>query len=104
RGPRGPDRELEGEGPDGRPPASTARAAVGACVARSLARAAEARRAVVASVAVELDPDTDVAACVFASRGAEERYFVWEQPEREDFAIGALGAAVTIDGARGPDR
>jgi isochorismate synthase len=81
-----------------------AREATGACVARALARAEQARRAVVASVAVDLDPDTDVAASVFASRGAEERYFVWEQPDREGFAIGALGAAVTIDGARGADR
>jgi salicylate biosynthesis isochorismate synthase len=84
--------------------AETSREGVGACIARALARAAATRRAVVASVAVELDPDTDVAARVFASRGAEERYFVWEQPEREGFAIGALGATVTIDEARGPDR
>jgi isochorismate synthase len=84
--------------------ASTARAAIGACVARALARAGEADRPVVASIAVDLDPAIDVAACVFASRGAEERYFVWEQPERDRFAIGALGAAVTIDGPRGPDR
>ena len=67
-------------------------------------RAASERRAVVASVTVELDPETDVAASVFASRGAEERYFVWEQPERDGFAIGALGAAVTIDSTPGPDR
>jgi salicylate biosynthesis isochorismate synthase/menaquinone-specific isochorismate synthase len=58
----------------------------------------------VASVTVELDQGTDVAACVFASRGAEERYFVWEQPDREGFAIGALGSAATIDGVRGSDR
>jgi isochorismate synthase len=75
-----------------------------ACVAEALARAAAVRRPVVASVTVDLDPGTDVAACVFASRGAEERYFVWEQPERDGFAIGALGAAVTIDSTQGPDR
>jgi isochorismate synthase len=80
------------------------RAAASACVAEALARAAGSGRPVVASITVELDPGTDVAACVFASRGAEERYFVWEQPERDRFAIGALGAAVTIDSAPGPDR
>ena len=73
-------------------------------VEEALARAASRRRPVVASVTVGLDPRTDVAACVFASRGAEERYFVWEQPERGGFAIGALGAAATIDATHGPDR
>jgi salicylate biosynthesis isochorismate synthase/menaquinone-specific isochorismate synthase len=80
-----------------------ARAAT-ACVTQALARAEHAGRPVLASLTVELDPETDVAACVFASRGAEERYFVWEQPERDGFAIGGLGAAVTIDSAPGLDR
>jgi isochorismate synthase len=75
-----------------------------ACVGEALARAASRRRPVVASISVDLDPGTDVAACVFASRAAEERYFVWEQPDREGFAIGALGSAVTIDAAPGTDR
>jgi salicylate biosynthesis isochorismate synthase len=78
--------------------------AVRASVVEALGRAARARRPVVASVTTELEPGTDVAACVFASRGAEERYFVWEQPDRDGFAIGALGAAATIDSTRGRDR
>ncbi len=78
--------------------------AVRACVAEALARAASRRRPVVASVTVEADPGTDVAACVFASRGAEERYVVGEQPDRDGVAIGALGAAATIDSTRGSDR
>jgi isochorismate synthase len=72
-----------------------------ACVGEALARGASRRRAVVASVTVDLDPGIDVAACAFASRGAEERYFVWEQPERDGFAIAALGSAATIDSVRG---
>src|SRR2546426_1079081 len=79
-------------------------AATGARVVEALARAAGRGRPVVASVTVELDPGLDVAACVFASRVAEERYFVWEQPERDNFAIGALGSAATIDATRGADR
>jgi isochorismate synthase len=75
-----------------------------ACVAEAIARAARRQRPVVASTTVELDPATDVAACVFASRRAEERFFVWEQPERDGFAIGALGSAITIDATTGPDR
>ncbi|PWU20336.1 MAG: isochorismate synthase, partial [Candidatus Rokuibacteriota bacterium] len=35
---------------------------------------------------------------------AEERYFVWEQPERDGFAIGAIGSAATIDSTGGRDR
>jgi salicylate biosynthesis isochorismate synthase len=75
-----------------------------ACVETALARAERLSRPVVAATTVDLDPQTDVAACVFASRGAEERYFVWEQPERDRFAIGGLGAAWTIESAAGPDR
>jgi menaquinone-specific isochorismate synthase len=63
----------------------------------ALWRSTDSGRPVLASFSVEVDPALDVAACVFASRQAEERYFVWEQPERERFAIGALGSAWTID-------
>jgi len=76
----------------------------GTLVAEALARAAGRGRPVVVSITVELDPGIDVAASVFASRAAEERYFVWEQPDRDRFAIGALGSAATIDAARGADR
>jgi isochorismate synthase len=61
-------------------------------------------RPVVASFCVELDAGIDVASCVFGSRGAEERYFVWEQPDRGRFAIGALGSAWTIDTVVAADR
>ena len=50
-----------------------------------------------ASVTVPLEGDVDVAAATFASRRADERWFVWEQPDRDGFAIGALGAAATVD-------
>src|ERR671937_2575693 len=79
-------------------------AAAGARVAEALARATGRARPVVTSVTVELDPNIDVAACVFASRAAEERYFVWEQPERDGFAIGGLGSAVAIDATYGANR
>ena len=38
-----------------------------------------------------------MAACVFGTRRAEERYFVWEQPDRDGFALGGLGAAWTVE-------
>jgi salicylate biosynthesis isochorismate synthase len=62
------------------------------------------RRPVLASATVRVEDDLDVAACVFASRRAEERYFVWEQPEHNRFALGCLGAAWTVEGLAGDDR
>ena len=58
----------------------------------------------IASVTVPLDGDFDVAAAVFASRRAEERYFVWEQPDRDGFALGGIGSAWTVEGAPSGDR
>ncbi len=48
------------------------------------------RRTLVSMTAVaELD---DPAAAVFASRMAGDRWFAWEQPERDGFALAAVGA------------
>ena len=87
-------------------PAVDSRAA-DALVARAeeaVARARRFGRPVLASVTVRLADDIDVAACTFASRRADERWFVWEQPDRDGFAIGALGAAVLVDAAPTRDR
>jgi salicylate biosynthesis isochorismate synthase len=73
-------------------------------VKEAIWRAARSGRRVLASYSFEIDPALDVAACVFSSRHAEERYFVWEQPDRDQFAIGALGSAWTIDSVAGGDR
>jgi isochorismate synthase len=70
----------------------------------ALQRSTHTGRPVLASFSVEVDPDVDVAASVFASRKAEESYFVWEQPERDRFAIGALGSVWTIEGTPAGDR
>jgi isochorismate synthase len=78
--------------------ADTARARLRGRVAEAIERAARHRRPVVAAVTLPLDPSLDVSGCVFASRRAEERYFAWEQPDRDRFAIGALGSVVTIEG------
>jgi salicylate biosynthesis isochorismate synthase/menaquinone-specific isochorismate synthase len=59
---------------------------------------------VLASASVEVSPELDVAACIFASRGAEERYFVWEQPDRDGFALGTLGVEWTVEGIADPER
>jgi salicylate biosynthesis isochorismate synthase/menaquinone-specific isochorismate synthase len=55
-------------------------------------------------VTLEAPGDLDVAACVFASRRADDRYFVLEQPDRDGFALGAIGSAWAVEPAPGPDR
>jgi isochorismate synthase len=67
-------------------------------------RAERLRRPVLASVTVDAPGDLDIAACVFESRRAEERYFVWEQPDREGFALGCLGWSWMIESVGAEDR
>jgi isochorismate synthase len=54
-------------------------------------RASRSGRRTLVSATVAIEP-IDVAATVFASRLASDRWFCWEQPDR-DFALGALGIA-----------
>jgi isochorismate synthase len=68
-------------------------------VSEARRRAERLRRPVLASVSFDLPGDLDVAAAIFRSRSAEERYFVWEQPNREGLAIGCLGSAWTVEGS-----
>ncbi len=63
--------------------------------------AAEPHRRVV-SVTSRVDI-ADPSATVFASRLASDRWFCWEQPNRDGFALAALGSAHEIV-ARGPKR
>ena len=78
-------------------PTETLLASLSEGVERAVARK---RRAVVSvTVAVEgIDP----CAAVFASRLASDRWFCWEQPDRE-FALAALGVAQEAT-SRGPNR
>ncbi len=78
--------------------------ALAASAEEAVARARRLGRPVLASVTVPIPGDTDVAAATFASRRAGERWFVWEQPDRQAFAIGALGAVATAEHARAGDR
>src|SRR5262245_32700692 len=65
-------------------------------------RAAERGTRTLASATVAIDP-LDVTAAVLASRLASDRWFSWEQPERDGFALGTLGTAAEVV-SRGPDR
>src|SRR5262249_51166664 len=67
---------------------------------RALARARRAGRTAYAAIPVAVDPRLDLSAAVLAARGPAERFFCLEQPDRDGFALAALGATATLE-ARG---
>ncbi|HEY5707837.1 MAG TPA: isochorismate synthase [Solirubrobacterales bacterium] len=67
----------------------------------ALERATERDRRTVVSVTTPVEA-VDPCAAVFASRLASDRWFCWEQPDRE-FALAGLGVAQEVT-SRGPDR
>jgi isochorismate synthase len=58
-----------------------------------LGEAGEGRQLVSATAPVQIE---DPCAAVFASRLAQDRWFCWEQPDRDGFAIAALGSAQEV--------
>src|SRR5690349_9504403 len=69
-----------------------------------MARAAgSATAGPLASVTVPLPADMDLSATVLAARRPGDRYFCFEQPDRDAFAIAALGAVEVVE-ARGSGR
>ncbi|HVE69296.1 MAG TPA: isochorismate synthase [Solirubrobacteraceae bacterium] len=72
-------------------------------VEAALGRARARGEPVVAAVTVRVSPATDPTAVVMASRRAGEPWFALEQPERDGFALAAMGALTEISGA-GPER
>ena len=78
-------------------------ARLGRRVSGALRRARSRGEPVVAAVTVPVSPATDPLAVAAASRRPGEPWFALEQPDREGFALAALGAAVEIE-ASGPGR
>ena len=72
-----------------------------ASLSEGVERAAARKRRTVVSVTVPVD-GVDPCAAVFASRLASDRWFCWEQPDRE-FALAALGVVHEAT-SRGPGR
>jgi isochorismate synthase len=73
-------------------------------VGEALALARRERAPAVASVTVAIDPALDLSAAVLAARRpATDRFFCFEQPDRDGFALAGLGQAAVLE-ARGPDR
>src|SRR5690606_1746425 len=56
-----------------------------------------------ASVTQPIPADLDLAAAVLGSRRADDRWFCFEQPDRDGYAVCGLGAAAVVEAA-GPDR
>ena len=61
------------------------------------ARAGRGGPAAIASVTVPVPAELDVSAAVMAARRAGDRFACLEQPDRESFALAALGQAVVLE-------
>jgi isochorismate synthase len=73
-------------------------------VGKALGVARKDRARAVASVTFAVDPDLDLSAAVVAARRAgSDRFFCFEQPDRDGFVLAGLGQAAVLE-ARGPDR
>jgi len=68
----------------------------------AVAEAARADRRRLASATAPIDPGVDPSAIAFGSRLARDRWFCWEQPDR-DFALAGIGSALQVI-SRGEDR
>src|SRR3954471_20313042 len=64
---------------------------------------ARLQRAPLASASVPIPADLDLAAAVLAARRSDDRFFCFEQPDRDGYAVCGLGAAATVRD-RGPGR
>jgi isochorismate synthase len=69
----------------------------------AIALARRERRRVLAAVTVPVPAELDLSAVVIRARGRGDRWFCLEQPERDGFALGALGEAARVE-AEGPGR
>jgi menaquinone-specific isochorismate synthase len=72
-------------------------------VLRAVKLARRRRAPAVAAVTVAIPAEVDVSAAVLAARRAADRFFCFEQPDRERFALAGLGAATVLE-ASGADR
>jgi len=71
--------------------------------AKEALRRARRRGRALAAITVTVDPATDPVAVAATSRRAGEPWFCLEQPERDRFALAALGAVAELEAA-GPQR
>jgi isochorismate synthase len=80
------------------------RAQLAARLERALTRARRDGSRALASVTVPIDPGLDLSAAVLAARRARsDRFFCFEQPDRDGFVLAGLGQAAVLE-AGGPGR
>ena len=72
-------------------------------IAVALGRARRYGSVAFAAVTAEISADLDLSAVVLAARRPDDRFACFEQPDRDRFALAALGQAATVQ-ASGPDR
>ena len=72
-------------------------------IEQAVDRARREGRPAIASATSRIDPGLDLSAAVVSARRPDERVFCVEHPERDGFALAALGEAARVE-ARGPDR
>jgi isochorismate synthase len=70
---------------------------------RAVARARRDRGPALAALTVPVPAELDLAAAVLQGRGEQDRYFCFEQPDRDGFLLAGLGCAAAIE-SRGPGR
>jgi isochorismate synthase len=70
---------------------------------QALQRARRDGARALASVTVAIDPGLDLSAAVLAARRPDDRFFCFEQPDRDDFVLAGLGQAAVLE-ARGAGR
>ena len=61
------------------------------------------RAPALAAVTVPIPAELDASAVVLRARGPDDRYFCFEQPDRDGFALAGLGCAIALE-ASGPGR
>jgi isochorismate synthase len=72
-------------------------------VERAVRRARHDRAPAVAAVSVSVPAELDLPAAVLSARTARDRFFCFEQPDRDAFVVAGLGQAAVLE-ARGPGR
>jgi salicylate biosynthesis isochorismate synthase len=74
-----------------------ARTAVESRAGQAIARARRERRPVLAGVTISVPAELDLSAAVLRARRPDDRFFCLEQPDRDGYALAALGEAARVD-------
>jgi isochorismate synthase len=72
-------------------------------VDKAMEQSRRAHAPALAAVTVPIPADLDLSAAVLQARRPEDRFFCFEQPDREGFVLAGLGCAVALE-SRGPGR